>query len=387
MFLPNKNKPFYYSLAYLRYTHYYPSPESLKNIKCYRAVSAIIRILTCFVFVQCAIHYVMSRKDNVPVDLSEDIVGMTGLAYIMFFCILYEVNVKKWSKLYSDVSNTSKFGCPPNIPDVVRSCKNLLIFIYVYCFIGMAAYVLASVFLDSVNCRKVNEEKGLHEICGTATPLWWPYNEMDPRVKFFIIVYQFCSIAMYFPSGATMLFMAWECALIIALKIDHLKGLFRNMFDVEDATVQRRRLKFCIQYHQEIIRMTNELNRLHRMHFGQVSVVSPFILSCIGFQLVKRYSVGALIHIVGYGSAIFLVCQIGQTVQDETYNIREAVYVSKWYAIDPKIGKDVKFVLMRCQKPIYMNAIPLGVFSYSLLITIVKTAYSYLTLMYNNNSL
>ena len=42
-------------------------------------------------------------------------------------------------------------------------------------------------------CERLNEEKGLHEVCGTVTPLWWPNEEISPVAKFFIILFQILS--------------------------------------------------------------------------------------------------------------------------------------------------------------------------------------------------
>ena len=91
---------------------------------------------------------------------------------------------------------------------------------------------------------------------------------------------------------------------------------------------------------------------------------------------------------MGYGVAVFLVCQTGQKIRDEvwvllntnvkgkylrtsvvllqTCDIQDAVYASKWYIIDPKLAQDMKLILLRCQKPVFMEAVPFGIFNYNL---------------------
>ncbi|KAH1002298.1 hypothetical protein HUJ04_008396 [Dendroctonus ponderosae] len=128
-------------------------------------------------------------------------------------------------------------------------------------------------------------------------------------------------------------------------------------------------------------RISKELNGITRLLLGQSSFSSAIILSCIGSQILKEYSVGAFLHLMGYTAAVFLLCETGQTILDETFNVRHAVYASDWHLADSSLAKDIQFVLLRSQKPILMDSYLFGSFSYSLLIVIVKTAYSYLTLM------
>lgn len=79
--------------------------------------------------------------------------------------------------------------------------------------------------------------------------------------------------------------------------------------------------------------MSEELNKAARNVCGQLSFVAAIILSCIGTQMLKvffisklthllkklfqEYSVGAMIHLMGYLVAVFLVCQTGQKIADE----------------------------------------------------------------------
>nr|WJJ63301.1 odorant receptor 1 [Pachyrhinus yasumatsui] len=380
MYHPMKNDAFYYSLRFIQYLHYYPSAEDERSLKWYRFISALIRIFSSFVFIECVVHITNALTNQIPVDISEDVVGLTGLGNSMLLCILFELNVERWSRLFSDITNTTKFGTPKNMTEVVNRANRYSLIYFIYCNVGIVIYGLVKI-LDTEKCQRLNKEKGLHEICGTVTPLWWPHQEISPLTKTCIIFCQVFSAVYYVPPSAILTFVAWEAAEVIIAKIHHLKELFQNAFSTKDKTLQRERLTFCIRYHQEVIRITENLNKAASRLCGQLSFVAAIILSCIGTQMLKAYSVGAMIHLMGYGVAVFLICQAGQKVRDETYDIQDAVYASNWYEVNPKLAKDTQLIMLRCQKPICLETVPFGFFNYNLLIIIIKTSYSYLTLI------
>ncbi|KAG5871576.1 hypothetical protein JTB14_015279 [Gonioctena quinquepunctata] len=89
----------------------------------------------------------------------------------------------------------------------------------------------------------------------------------------------------------------------------------------------------------------------------------------------------SLLQLMGYVLGGFVLCHYGQTLTDEINSIGEVVYASKWYLNQPKMVRDVKFILSRCQKPIELNAFLFGTFGYPTFMMIVKTSYSYYTIL------
>ncbi|XP_050301621.1 odorant receptor 65a-like [Anthonomus grandis grandis] len=293
--------------------------------------------------------------------------------------------MRTWSNLFLDITNTSKFGIPPNMGPKAKKVQLYIIFFIAYCNWGVCTYALASIFLESVTCEKINKEKGLHEICGMVTPFWWPYDTIDFYLKMFFNAYEILCIGIYIPPGVSLIVSVWECAETIISKIEHLKEMFKETFEIEELHLQQAHLRRCIQYHQEIIKIIQNWNTENKKCFGQCSSISAITISLITAQFLRIHSIGALIHVFGYTVGVFMLCKAGQMIQDESYNIQDAFLDSKWYTASPKLLKDIKFVILRCQKPLYLQAVPFGTFNFNSLIMIIKTAYSYLTLI-NNES-
>ncbi|CAG9764411.1 unnamed protein product [Ceutorhynchus assimilis] len=327
----------------------------------------------------------MALKDQIPIDLSEDIVGLTASVNCLLITLIFETQVSRWSTLLIDVANVSKFGVPPNMATAVKkSSRNALLF-FAYAVFAVSTYSVVSVFVESVRCDKLNKEKGLREICYTITPFWWPYGfkEFNPLFYLLINAHQYITLMLWYPVAAMIIFIAVEAVAIIKAKIEHMQELFEETFATEDFSLQRKRMGICIRYHQEIIRLGTEMNVLFKKLFGQMSFLSAVVVSFICNQILRQYSIGATLHLIGYWAGICFICHIGQNVSDDTYSVKDRAYSCKWYLNDPKLAKDLQLVILRSQKPVYMESIPFGNFSYSILITIIKTAYSYLTLINN----
>ncbi|CAH1114628.1 unnamed protein product [Psylliodes chrysocephalus] len=79
--------------------------------------------------------------------------------------------------------------------------------------------------------------------------------------------------------------------------------------------------------------------------------------------------------------ALYILCHAGQIIQDGTESIGMAAYNSNWYSVDIDTQKDVLFIIRQCQKPSYLQALPLGEFNHSLMLMILKTSYSFLTFL------
>ncbi|KAG5863487.1 hypothetical protein JTB14_015155 [Gonioctena quinquepunctata] len=91
--------------------------------------------------------------------------------------------------------------------------------------------------------------------------------------------------------------------------------------------------------------------------------------------------VASILQLLGYLVGGLVMCHYGQTLTDELSSIGEAVYASKWYLSEPKMVRDVKFILLRCQKPFELNAFLFGTFSFTTYMLVLKTSYSYYTIL------
>ncbi|XP_050301531.1 uncharacterized protein LOC126739766 [Anthonomus grandis grandis] len=233
-------------------------------------------------------------------------------------------------------------------------------------------------FCVSARCKEINERLGIHEVCGMVAPFWWPISLNYAKIKI---------LGIYIVPSGCLLTSIWECAELIVSKIKHLKQLFQEVFEIDDPVLRRELLRNCIQYHQEIIRMTYEWNKATKKSLAQYSWLSPVVICFITSQMLKTYSIGAFVHLMGFGVTVFFLCHAGQEIEDQCYNIQDALADSRWYKSDKKLLKTVQIIIMRCQKRIFLECnFPGGAYNYNLMIIIYKTAYSYVTVITNTGA-
>ncbi|VEN63784.1 unnamed protein product [Callosobruchus maculatus] len=78
---------------------------------------------------------------------------------------------------------------------------------------------------------------------------------------------------------------------------------------------------------------------------------------------------------------MFMICHAGQKIRDESLSVADSIYFSDWYRGTIQQRKDIAFMMFRSQKPIFFDALPFGTLNYPLFVMIIKTSYSYLTLL------
>ncbi|XP_050515123.1 odorant receptor 47b-like [Diabrotica virgifera virgifera] len=128
--------------------------------------------------------------------------------------------------------------------------------------------------------------------------------------------------------------------------------------------------------------MATELSNLCKRTSSIMSLVSAMVIGCSENQIVHGYKTfGAFLFICGWSAATLLLCHSGEKLMNFTYELRENICNSDWYLATPSVQKDICFILLRCQKPLYLKALPLGTINNAMFVMVMKTSYSYFTLL------
>ncbi|XP_060531694.1 uncharacterized protein LOC132705236 isoform X2 [Cylas formicarius] len=382
MYPIKKGAALYYVLTMFNCLSYYPTEKEKKAKFKFYAVSSCIRILTAVMWVGSIVHFCVSLKNGVYALIVEDLIFVTGVSTSMITCLLFWINHDNWSNVFLDVTNCQNFGKPSGFDDRIKALNSMSLYGFIYCCSGIFVYMTFK--LTDEECENLNQKQGLSEICNLVAPLWLPSSVTITRVKKFVIigVQILCSL-YYIPTSATISFMIWVTSEILHIRILHLKELIKVTFDGDEATAKRR-LRFCVRYHVEIIRICYNFQRSMYATVGHVASSSGLVLACLGNQLLKTHNFGILILMVGWMVGLFILCYIGQDIKILTLSIGDAFLESNWFKGDTKDKKILQIALMRTQKPILVKTFLSGVYGYELYFMIVKASYSYLTLIYRS---
>ncbi|XP_060531654.1 uncharacterized protein LOC132705209 isoform X2 [Cylas formicarius] len=354
---------FYRTLKHFQFAFNWPRTNDLDLRKRHNLYNFLFKLVSLFNLISIMAHFIVNLKDNNFDVLVEDLA--LGSAYVgaMSALILIGLNEKKWSHFFRRLLDFRKFGTPPTYEKMVKRYNLYSIIIYVYGYLGTSLYCFIEL-TDTANCEKLNRE-GRNEICGTVAPFYWP-RELTTMEKIILNVIQVASILLYSPQSAILIIFPSEAVDLLKTRVKHCAHMFLVLFDDpdEDHQTLANRLSFCVEYQIELLNIAEAFNGAFKRCIMHVSITATVVIACILTQLLTTYNLGAVTHVGGWISGIFLMCRAGQTFRDMLGAVGEAAYFSNW-----------------SQKPVILEAIPCGEHNYDFFVNLTKTSYSYLNLM------
>ncbi|CAH2000976.1 unnamed protein product [Acanthoscelides obtectus] len=148
--------------------------------------------------------------------------------------------------------------------------------------------------------------------------------------------------------------MLYEEVVLLVSHINFLTHGLRKVFTEREVKKRSRMLERCAEYHSHIIRIALEVNELHKNITGHMVLAWAVSIGCIINQFMSM-----------------------------SVSIADELYCIPWYLGTIEEQKTVMFMIMRAQIPLTLSAKPFGNYKYSLYVTVVKTAYSYATMLQN----
>ncbi|XP_068897461.1 odorant receptor Or2-like [Tenebrio molitor] len=164
------------------------------------------------------------------------------------------------------------------------------------------------------------------------------------------------------------------------MRIDQLKSMISRCFRGDVAT-GRTRLNECIQYHIDIISYADRFNSCFTNGMFIHLATTGIICGCLENQIAKEQHLGAILHILGWITSLFVSCLGGQILMDSSSSIADAAYNSNWYNANVQMRRDLIVMIVRSQKPLFVATGAFNVLCFSLFVTIMKMSYSILTLL------
>ncbi|XP_066253224.1 uncharacterized protein [Euwallacea similis] len=317
----------------------------------------------------------------------------------------------KWYYLYQTLMSCKRFGKTPQFDKILTLGNQLGKLAVVSLVCGLLSYT-TMILLDERRCDKVEiaiyvpylqKKRFQHyngrKVCGVLGPTWWPPN-LEPTLvyKRLLLIYQMLALG-YSSCTLFVAFMIYHCTEFIGDRAVHLSELFQKICSISSSQEQFQSFRNWLDYHEDILELCGKLNKLTKRSLGHVTLIVAATIGSLGYQVVKDRSPKCLPYILAYLSLISLMCLCGQKLEDQVIaqilpgsingdsplkqimNIRHSVYLSKWYNCDMKVRKLLPLVLLRGQRKAVLDALPIGNVNFMLLLTVLKTTYSYITLL------
>ncbi|CAG9823830.1 unnamed protein product [Phaedon cochleariae] len=233
--------------------------------------------------------------------------------------------------------------------------------------IGSTTYCLMS-YIDSSECHQLQEKHDLNLICDTVYPMWLPFDLPQNSLRYIIISIQIVAAEMAVIPAACVNFLIWEAVEIISIHIHQLKQQFKKIIEETKFKTRPDGLASWVQNHNHILRLAEGLRNLVKTTMGFVYLLAAINLGCLESQMMKIQPICGVLYWSGWTVALMLICHSGARLMEEIVSVGAAISESQWYITDGETKKDIVFILLRSQKPIYLEAAPIGILNYGLFV-------------------
>ncbi|XP_029673294.1 odorant receptor Or2-like [Formica exsecta] len=143
---------------------------------------------------------------------------------------------------------------------------------------------------------------------------------------------------------------------------------------------------YSVRKHAEAIQFAIAIESLYRLPFFIHMIVNGSLLSIVGFQLMtNKENISRLLPYASYLNALMLNTFFenwqGQKIIDCNEKVHESAYKLQWYRMPVVSQKLLIMIMMRSKKPLTITAGKFIVLSYVTFNAIMRTAFSYFTLL------
>ncbi|XP_050296984.1 odorant receptor Or2-like isoform X1 [Anthonomus grandis grandis] len=230
----------------------------------------------------------------------------------------------------------------------------------------------------------------------TTGPVFWEHNNVSfmhelylpiNRRKYYIFIIFFNiftaveSVVLNAVIQTTFFGLTVYAVLQLKLLSIDLKNLHLKNYNPEKA------LKGIIKNHQDLIRFITALKSATKYVLLMSFILNSIKLAAVLIQIMSIRDISTLAFPIFYSfmltSEVFFLGWMCNEVKEGSLAIADAAYNSLWYNENKNVKVMLKILMMRAQKPLTMDNGPFGPMTTNTIVSTLKAAYSYATLMYH----
>ncbi|XP_077284425.1 odorant receptor Or1-like [Arctopsyche grandis] len=216
---------------------------------------------------------------------------------------------------------------------------------------------------------------------------WYPFDIKETPIFQIIYLYQIISGLMNAMVNISMDTLGSGIMALTAGQLDILNYELSLLWrpNGKDSGYMLQKLKECIKYHQEIIRFVVDQEYVFGyMYLGQF-LVAVIVICVSAFQLtlipISIKFVSMIIYLMCMLMEIFLYCYHGNEISIKSVEIVNSAAKCGWYEENSKFTNTLMFLMQRARKPLQVSAGKLFSLSLSTFVSILRSSYSYFTLL------
>ncbi|XP_026749143.2 odorant receptor 46a-like [Galleria mellonella] len=175
---------------------------------------------------------------------------------------------------------------------------------------------------------------------------------------------------------------------VLNYKLTNLKGNTSSREDRKELeNAQISKLNACLRHYDIILRYCKSIQDISDVvlfvQFGMGSVIICVTLYGLLLPSIKASRMFMISYVMGILSEILIPSYLGTQVSYESEKLVVAAYDSEWISRSEKFKKSLKIFMERAKTPIVLTGLKLFPLSLTTFIWVIRTAYSFLTLVRN----
>ncbi|XP_050308557.1 odorant receptor Or2-like [Anthonomus grandis grandis] len=257
----------------------------------------------------------------------------------------------------------------------VKFCRRINIFqiIAIVSAIGNFAYI-TFVEYSSKGLEAFRDKAFMHDI-------WYPFEwERHMNVVIFLqMYYLIIGGSINVASLTTLVVLISYGAIKLRLLQIKIKDIKNNSHETQ--------VKNLLKEHQYIISFMHSLNEktkyvmLMEFCLNSINLAIAVMQGLMAKDLASlAYSASLLFLVV---LQVFIIAWVSNDIKIQSLAIGDAIYNCKWYDQSRSIKDLLRLVIVRAQTPLLLTIGPFGPMTNETALTMVKAAYTYLTVMRN----
>ncbi|KAJ3642135.1 hypothetical protein Zmor_024944 [Zophobas morio] len=370
------------TLSYLRFSCIWPKEGHELNPGKWFYIRFILMLTSqSIILFGSSAHLVVSIQNDSN-NIFEDLVILIGEVGVFYFNASFVRYEEPIAKIFTHLSNFEKFGTPPNFE---QRNKKLVFWSRMYkTLIDIIMFNLCLEALFRVkSCERENLTRKFKEICGLVVTTWVPFNIDVFPLKQILYLWQCYTIVFTMKGAAIVSFGLMESMEHLVVRIQHLKELLLETVDTENEKLRNEMLGKCVEYHIDIFEIGQQMDKNFDSCLFAHVLVSGAFFGCVGYTIMEvlSFSLLSCSLFVGWVLSLVIVSISGQHLMDEGFSVGDIAYDSNWYDRNASFQKNIVLIITRSQKPILIHAGPFSHLAHVLVLTIFKTAYTYMTML------
>ncbi|XP_026754290.3 odorant receptor 4-like [Galleria mellonella] len=164
------------------------------------------------------------------------------------------------------------------------------------------------------------------------------------------------------------------------------KQTMKSYDDKEWEVIYQKEILEIIQRHLALIRLAGDVESLNGFQLLVNFFNSSILLCFCGFCCVIIEKVTEILYKIFLSAILlqtWLLCWYGHRLLESSIGVSHALYCSGWYTTSNRIRKVILIMLRRSQKAVCVTTYGFSVISLASYTMIIKTAWSYFTLLLN----